>query len=125
MSHSRRVLIVDDDHGLIEAIADVLSDEGYDPIRAKDGVEALDYLHQAPPPCIILLDWMMPKCDGPTFRSRQLADPQLADIPVALLTADLTLRDKAAALAAVAYLPKPVPMQDLLALVGRFCAPIT
>jgi len=74
---SHMILIVDDDADIVDALADALTDEGYGVAVAKDGLEALRYLSVSPAPCLILLDWMMPYCDGPTFRQRQLADMRL------------------------------------------------
>jgi PAS domain S-box-containing protein len=117
----RSILIVDDDPEIIESLVDVLSDEGYRVAAAHDGIEALDYLRRGPRPCLILLDWMMPNCDGPTFRRQQRAEPELADIPVVLLTADGKVGRKSSDLAAVAYLRKPVLLDELLRLVEKHC----
>jgi CheY-like chemotaxis protein len=99
----------------------VLSDEGYRVTSAHDGLEALSYLRNGARPCLILLDWTMPNCDGPSFRRQQRAEPALADIPVVLLTADGKVGAKTADLEAVAYLRKPVLLEDLLRLVERHC----
>jgi CheY-like chemotaxis protein len=115
------VLIVDDDPDVADSLCDVLADAGYDPVRAANGREALDYLRSAPRPSVILLDWMMPVCDGPTFRRLQQEDPALADIPVVVLSADARIRDKAAALDAVATLAKPVSLDRLLEILAGTC----
>src|SRR5262245_48928116 len=109
------ILIVDDDFGVRESVADALRDESYSVATARDGQEALDYLSTNPLPSLILLDWMMPRCDGAQFRSAQLSDPRFAHIPVVLLTADVKLREKMHALQATGYLAKPVDLDDLLA----------
>jgi CheY-like chemotaxis protein len=119
MTHT--ILIVDDDHDIREALADVLGDNGYAVAAAGDGLEALAYLRENPAPSMILLDWMMPKCNGAQFRAQQLEDPTLAKIPVVLLTADVSLEDKTRQLDARAYLAKPVSLEHLLAVVARVC----
>ena len=116
-----RVLVVDDDPDLREAIVDVLADEGYEVDCAADGLEGLERLHSGERPCLILLDWMMPRCDGLQFRIAQCADPSIADIPVVLLSADMHLHDKLGALDAADYLRKPVDLSRLLAVVRRHC----
>ena len=119
MSHT--ILIVDDDHDIREALADVLGDHGYQVHAAGDGLEALQYLRANPAPSMILLDWMMPKCNGAQFRAQQLDDPAIAEIPVVLLTADVHLDDKTKVLQARAYLAKPVSLERLLSVVAGVC----
>ena len=119
---SRRVLIVDDDFDIRDALKDVLEDEGYVVDTAADGRYALDLLRAPPFPCLILLDWMMPRCDGPQFRTQQRAEPAIADIPVVLLTADARLSEKVSDIGAQDYLKKPVQLERLLDVVQRYCA---
>ena len=116
-----RILLVDDDADLREVITDVLSDEGYAVDCAADGLEGLERLRAGERPGVILLDWMMPRCDGPQFRAAQRADPAIADIPVVLFTADMRLDDKLAVLDAVEYVRKPIQLSHLLAIVRRHC----
>jgi CheY-like chemotaxis protein len=116
-----RLLVVDDDADIVEALADALGDEGYEVAAAHDGFEALSVLAAQPPPCLILLDWMMPRCDGPTFRRQQQQDPTMAAIPVVLLTADPAVEEKARQIGAVAHLRKPIDLDDLLAVIARHC----
>ena len=70
------VLIVDDSPDLRGMLAFTLGDLGFDVRQAKDGLEALDTLHDHQPDCIVL-DLMMPDMDGfkllSEMRSRQLA----------------------------------------------------
>jgi two-component system, chemotaxis family, chemotaxis protein CheY len=117
-----RILVVDDDADILDALADALTDEGYTVASAKDGLEALSYLGEAAAaPCLILLDWMMPRCDGPTFRKRQLADVTLSSIPVVLLTADPRVQEKSREIGAVAHLRKPIDLDELLRIIERHC----
>ena len=115
------VLVVDDDFDIRDSLADVLRDEGYGVEVAADGEEALARLRRmSSPPGLILLDWMMPRCDGEQFRAQQKTDPDLASIPVVLLTADARLPEKRAILDVDDYLAKPVDLDLLLETVGRY-----
>lgn len=116
------VLVVDDNFEVREALADVLVDEGYEAVGAADGLEAIAYLRSGPRPNLILLDWMMPRCDGAQFRERQLAEPELAEIPVVLLTADAKLDRKIEGLKVQGFLRKPVELEDLLRVIARFAS---
>ena len=49
-------------------------------------------------PSVIVLDYMMPRCSGPQFREKQLADPGIADVPVILVSAVSDLSARAALL---------------------------
>jgi CheY-like chemotaxis protein len=114
------VLIVEDDADLREMMAQLLSLEGYRAETASNGREALRYLERGDPPDVILLDLMMPIMDGWEFRRRQVQDPQLAHVPVVVLSALDPAR--AADLGGTAFLKKPLDFDRLLELVRRFCA---
>ena len=74
-------------------------------------------------PCLILLDLMMPRLTGFEFRRIQLADPQLASIPVVVLSAMGDLARRTANLAAADVLSKPPDLELLAALIERHCHP--
>jgi CheY-like chemotaxis protein len=81
------VLIVEDDDGAREALSDCLELEGFKVASARNGKEALEYLHRSPRPKVILLDLFMPVMTGWEFRDAQKKDPAIADIPVVVVTA--------------------------------------
>lgn len=119
--HRHRVLLVEDNEDVRTAIAMLLRVEGSGVVEASDGTEALDQLHKGPPPCLILLDLMMPKTDGWQFRKAQVHDPSLAKIPVVLLSGAGNLPHHADELGARGYLKKPVDVDQLVHAVWRFC----
>jgi CheY-like chemotaxis protein len=84
----RPVLVIENHEGTRGAVERLLHFSGYTVVTANDGQEALDYLHQGGPACLIVLDVDMPKMDGRAFRERQLADPALARIPVVVFSGD-------------------------------------
>src|SRR4029077_11326583 len=113
------VLIVEDDEDLREMMAQLLMLEGFHAATVANGREALEYLHEAQKPDVILLDLMMPVMDGWEFRRQQQADPALAPVPVIVLSA----LDQAGAtsLEAEAFLKKPLDFDRLLSLVRTYC----
>ncbi len=116
------ILLVDDDLNIRTVITEILEDEGYRVASAANGQEALHYLQQqADAPCLILLDLMMPVMNGWDFRRAQQQDPQLAGIPVVVISADNSIQYKAANLAADDYLAKPIDIDHLILTVSRFC----
>ena len=119
-SPRKSVLIVEDDLAVRDALAFVLRQEGYEARTAADGAEALDQLHQARPN-LILLDLVMPTMDGREFRRKLLEDPQLATIPVVVVSALEGLNDEVAALNVADYLPKTADLDRFLETVRRYC----
>src|SRR5205823_5747425 len=103
-----KVLVVEDDPTTRDAMKMILEFGGFRVAEAANGREALDQLRSAPPPCLILLDLMMPVMDGRQFREEQRKAPELASIPVVVVSADTDLPDQARTLGAVGYLQKPV-----------------
>jgi CheY-like chemotaxis protein len=104
------VLIIDDDSGSREALAELLVDEGYGVATAEDGADGLAYLRTGHRPQVILLDLMMPGIDGWDFRAEQKRDEVLARIPVIAISAAGKLID------ADYSLRKPVKIDALLTL---------
>ncbi len=117
-----KILVVEDELGQREALAEVLSRLGYEVQCAANGSEALELMrHSESLPGLILLDLMMPVMDGWEFRAAQRKDRALADVPVVVLsalgdTANKTVQDGAAA-----FLSKPLRWQVLLPVVERYC----
>lgn len=116
------ILVVDDDAGIRDSLADLLDDEGYQVVTASDGRDGLAKLRQlnASRPCVILLDLMMPVMNGPQFYAEQQRDPQLASIPVVVISADANVRAKAQQFGGE-YLAKPVRIEQVLDVVQRHC----
>lgn len=115
------IMIVEDDEPVRETLADILEYEGYSVYTACDGREALARLNSGARPSLILLDLMMPRMNGWEFRMEQLRSQELSGIPVAILSGAFDVRVQAALLGVREFLGKPIEVQELLELVGRFC----
>src|SRR5690242_8866746 len=90
------VLVVDDDYAIREMLTEVLEDAGYRVISVENGAAALAQLREMlTPPCLILLDLMMPVMTGWEFRIAQQADARLAAIPVIALSARPSMQHEA------------------------------
>jgi CheY-like chemotaxis protein len=117
-----QILVVDDDDDIREGVVDYLQEQGYVAVGAVNGRDALDQLKSpALRPCIMVIDLMMPVMDGRTFREEQLRTPSLSAIPVVVISANVDLETRAASLKAVSYLPKPLDLAALLAVVRSRC----
>lgn len=82
----RYVLVVDDSTDIVDALCQYLGWEGFDCISATNGEEALEALrtHEV---SSVLLDLTMPIMNGREFLEHKARDPQIADIPVVVITA--------------------------------------
>jgi CheY-like chemotaxis protein len=107
-----RVLVVDDDDAIREVIAEVLRDEGYEVICARNGLQALDELNKEHHPDLVLLDLMMPVMSGWEVLEQLQASDELSRIPVVVVSA-------MTAPGVSEHLSKPVDLDRLLATVGR------
>lgn len=83
---SKRVLVIDDDPDLVEAVSMLLEAEGFTALTALGGVEGLEKARTQSPD-LIVLDVMMPDKDGYTVAKVLATDSQLQNIPVIMLTA--------------------------------------
>lgn len=111
------ILLIDDDTGATEALRLYLRLYELASVDVTSGVEALTLLRSGFRPSVIVLDLMMPGLDGFGFRAEQLADPQLATIPVIICSAGYEARAAAERLGVAAFLPKPVRPAELLQLI--------
>jgi CheY-like chemotaxis protein len=115
------ILIVDDEVDIRQLLSTFLTHKGYRAISVANGEAALNYLRQHQPlPQLILLDLMMPVMNGMDFRRAQQRDPQLAAIPVVVMSAAGEMQ--ASALPGDIYLPKPIDFAALLTLVEQYCS---
>jgi DNA-binding response OmpR family regulator len=122
-----KILVVDDDPDILEAISMILKSQGYEVVTAREGVEGLANL-KAERPDLLVLDLLMPKMDGFAV-CKELQDPRWAkykDIPILILT---SVREEASRrryeletgleLDVDDYVEKPVAPDILLERVGR------
>jgi CheY-like chemotaxis protein len=112
------VLLVDDDADIRDLVAQALRTRQFEVALADDGAAALDWLAQHEPPCLILLDLMMPVMDGWQVLDRLQENERLAQVPVVITTA---FRPEAALAARLPILRKPYQLRDLYAVVDRHC----
>jgi two-component system OmpR family response regulator len=112
MNSAGRVLVVDDDPSIRDALCDYLRGHGF-AVRGADGAAAMDRLLGEAPTDIVILDVMMPGEDGLSV-CRRLAP---AGVPVLMLSAlgDTTDRIVGLEIGASDYLPKPFDPRELLA----------
>lgn len=111
------VMIVDDDDDLREMLSLILDADGYEPLEATDGIDALDKLAHGSHPSLILLDLRMPRMNGTEFLTAVRDGGNASDIPIVALTGDVRAGNEALRAGATAVLPKPFDKAALLAVI--------
>ena len=111
---SATILVVDDDAAIRETLRDILQDEGYGVIEARDGAEGLSAVagHH---PDLILLDLHMPRVDG--WQMYRRLHECGATPPTVIMTAGRNAALEARALKAAGSLAKPFDLDEVLAAV--------
>jgi CheY-like chemotaxis protein len=117
------VLVVEDERDIREALAFLLTEEGYDVAQASNGRDALECLGKITRPSVILLDLAMPDMGGAEFVTKLSADPELARIPVIIVSAAPVLDPKAVPAVFGGFFMKPFPIDDLIREVRRWAKP--
>ncbi|OGP56404.1 MAG: UDP-3-O-[3-hydroxymyristoyl] N-acetylglucosamine deacetylase [Deltaproteobacteria bacterium RBG_13_52_11] len=113
-----KILVVDDEEGILKSIVGILHDEGYETITARDGREALK-LYQAESPDALLLDIWMPDMDGiEVLKGLQNID---VDSAVVVISGHGTISTaiKAVKLGAFDFIEKPLSMDILLVILEK------
>jgi CheY-like chemotaxis protein len=116
-----RILIVDDEPSVRTMFQRVLHHAGFDAIAATGGADGLRLLKQDPVIGLVMLDLMMPECDGWRFRHAQRTDAKIADIPTLIVTGSPLHQIVHDELQAADYLLKPVSPDYLVSVVASYC----
>lgn len=119
---AQTILVVEDDEDVREAIAVALEAEGYRVLSAENGRDALSILTSGAerPPCVVLLDLMMPVMSGVDLLDAMRDDEALKPIPVLILSA-WEHEGQARRAPAQGFLRKPVELDVLLRSVAKYC----
>ncbi len=116
---ARPILVVDDDSAIRDSERQILADNGFRVVEARDGAEALRAI-DVEQPALILLDVQMPGIDGPTF-ARELRT-RLRRVPLVILTGVPDPKREADRCNAEAFLRKPFDADELVRVVRRFAS---
>jgi CheY-like chemotaxis protein len=121
---ARQILLVDDDPDICETLTEILADDGYRVVTARNGREAIEHLRRHPkePPGLILLDLMMPVMSGMDFLTALRQDPGLPSVPVVVLSSNTGLCGSDYRRDVLLYLSKPIDVPRLLETVQTWCS---
>ena len=119
-------LVVEDEPVIREMVAATLWNEGYSTLEARDGLQAIqlldDLILPSDSPCVVLLDMMLPQVSGLDVLDHIKA--RGARVPVVAMSASLTHLAAAQAAGSQATLAKPFDLDQLVAVVDRYCEPM-
>ncbi len=115
MDKRQLILLVEDSPVVQGAMRMILEWEGYRVVCADNGQKALDLLYAGQRPNLILLDIAMPVLDGNQFLQKQRADPDLASIPVVVVSGVAV----AASIDAAGHVQKPFAPEELLGAIRK------
>lgn len=123
-SMGQRVLLIEDEPNIIEAISYILSKDGWTVHTHSDGETAMDKVMQSVPD-LIILDVMLPGRSGYDILRDLKAQDATADVPVMMLTARGQAKDRelAIGLGATRFMTKPFSNADVLESVRALAAP--
>ncbi|WP_322102723.1 response regulator [Paraburkholderia sp. J41] len=113
------VLLVDDDTNALDALKELVGQEGYRVRTAADGSDALQSALDDPPD-VVISDCMMPRMDGLELMREMRRNNRLADVPLVLVSALVTPPPDANV---VGFLRKPFAVSQLLDILHRVATP--
>lgn len=115
MNRRRRILVADDNPGILKALKLRLEASGFEVIQVQDSYQALEFCRKHDPD-LLLLDVNMPAGSGFSVHDRIKRTPEYRHVPVIYLTGDdrESVDQKAGALGAAAVIRKPVAADELI-----------
>jgi signal transduction histidine kinase/DNA-binding response OmpR family regulator len=113
-----KVLVIDDDPSARDLMSRGLGKEGFQVFTAASGEEGIRLAKEVRPD-VITLDVLMPGMDGWAVLRALKSDPEVASIPVIMVTM-VDDKDMGSALGAADFLPKPIDRERLVAVLGRY-----
>jgi two-component system phosphate regulon response regulator PhoB len=119
------ILLIEDCYDVRIGLSQLLAMNGYRVTDAPDGRRAIDALAENPHGfALILLDLLLPGAiSGNDVRARQLADPEIADVPTVVVSACEPKAETQAALRPDVWLEKPFRGEQLLSVVRKYVKP--
>src|SRR5438045_4653406 len=114
----KKILVADDDPGIVDAMQILLEDEGYDVITTMDGETIMQMYEQKPD--LVFLDIWMSGINGGTVCQKLKADPQKRSVPVIMFSANRDTEEIAMQCGAEGFLSKPFEIKQLLEITKKY-----
>ncbi len=121
----KKVMIVDDEPDILTTIGQVLEVSGYQVIKAHNGKDCLEKLHEVTPD-LVVLDIMMPEMSGWDVAAKIKENPKWNKIPIMFLTAKGDTMSKGmGSMTSEDYVVKPFDIMDLKERIDRILAKLS
>jgi DNA-binding NtrC family response regulator len=112
------VLVIEDDHDIRVSLRETLESEGFYVFSAANGIDGMATLKRIKRPDVIILDQNMPLMNGDQFLEIKSKDPDIASIPVIVMSA---VPCRVAHLDVKDFVSKPVDLDRLLRAIRKLC----
>jgi CheY-like chemotaxis protein len=112
-----QVLVIEDDVDIGAALRDRLVCDGFEVTLVQSAADAIEWLDAADPPCVVLVDLLMPGIVGHSLLRHLRTDVRFASIPVAVVSASPQLAPEG-----YRVFRKPLDLQPLIEFVREGCA---
>src|SRR5687767_2268652 len=116
--HDKKILVADDDPGIVDAMQILLEDEGYKVITTLDGEKVPAMYEQQPD--LVFLDIWMSGINGNAVCQKLKADPSTKKVPIIMFSANRDTEQIAMQCGADGFLSKPFEIKQLLDIVKKF-----
>lgn len=117
----KKIIVVEDDWGIVESLQYLLEGEGYEVAVSTDGMGLFKHLGQGKPD-LIIMDYWLPKQNGGEITKLLKAKSETRDIPVIMISASYNIRDLIAGCGANDFIPKPYSINTILTTVQKYIA---
>lgn len=115
---NKKILVADDDPGIVDAMQILLEDEGYEVITTMDGTAIQEKFAQKPD--LVFLDIWMSGINGSTICQKLKANDDTKHIPVIMFSANRDTEEIAMQCGADGFLLKPFEIKELVGIVKKF-----
>jgi DNA-binding response OmpR family regulator len=113
MVMAKKILVVDDDPGILESLQYLLEDAGYEVITSEDG-KICHRNFNGHKPSLILLDYWLPRENGGEITRKLKSRDDTKHIPIIIVSASYNIRELVDVAGADDFIPKPYDMNVLL-----------
>jgi len=119
MENNKKILICDDDEGILDMLEMVFEDTPYNIIPEQNSLN-IKWLVEKEQPDLILLDLWMPVLSGDQVLKSLRKNPETKGLPVIIISASREGKEIAAAAGATGFISKPFDFDELMAMVDGF-----